>query len=161
MAVKTQETQSSTSTNRIEKHLILKAPRARVWRALTVAKQFGEWFQIKLESEFAAGKVNRGKLLFPGYEHVTVDFLVEKIEPEHYFAYRWHPNANDTKVDYSAEPMTLVEFKLAEQEGGTELTIIESGFDKLPADRRASAFRSNDNGWTTQAQALARYVTAG
>jgi uncharacterized protein YndB with AHSA1/START domain len=161
MAVKAQETQSSTSTDRIEKHIVLKAPRAKVWRALTDAKQFGEWFRIKMESDFTPGKVNRGKLTFPGYEGLIVDFLVEKIQPEHYFSYRWHPNAHDTKVDYSSEPMTLVEFKLADAPGGTALTIIESGFDKLPGDRRASAFRSNDNGWTSQAQSLVRYVTEG
>ena len=161
MAVKSQESPSATSTDRIEKQNVLKAPRTKVWRALTDAKQFGEWFRVTLEGEFAPGKVSRGKLTFPGYEGLIVDFLVEKIQPEHYFSYRWHPNAHDTKADYSSEPMTLVEFKLAEAPGGTALTIIESGFDKLPANRRAGAFRSNDNGWTSQAQSLVRYVTEG
>jgi len=85
--------------------------------------------------------------------------LVEKLEPERYFAYRWRPNATDPKFDYSSEPMTLVEFELIEAEGGTLLTIVESGFDQLPAGRRAEAFRSNDQGWSEQTKNIAQYVS--
>ena len=160
MAVNAQQSQSPTSTDRIEKHMVVRAPRARVWRALTVAEQFGAWFRVKLEGEFAAGETIRGRLVIPGYEHVTLEMLVERIEPEHYFSYRWHPYAVDPKADYSAEPTTLVEFSLEEQAGDTALTIIESGFDRIPVSRRAEAFRMNDKGWASQSEKLARYVEA-
>ena len=160
MTVNAQQSQSPTSTDGIEKHMVLRAPRARVWRALTIAEQFGAWFRVKLVGEFAAGETIRGRLVIPGYEHVTLEMLVERIEPEHYFSYRWHPYAVDPKADYSAEPTTLVEFRLEEQAGGTALTIIESGFDRIPLSRRAEAFRMNDQGWASQSEKLARYVEA-
>ena len=121
MTVNAQQSQSPTSTDRIEKHMVLRAPRARVWRALTIAEQFGAWFRVKVEGEFAAGETIRGRLVIPGYEHVTLEMLVERIEPEHYFSYRWHPYAIDPKVDYSTEPTTLVEFHLEEIAGGGAL----------------------------------------
>lgn len=160
MTVNAQQSQSPPSTDRIERHMVLRAPRARVWRALTIAEQFGAWFRVKLEGEFAAGETIRGRLVVPGYEHVTLEMLVERIEPEHTFSYRWHPYAVDPKADYSAEPTTLVEFRLEEQAGGTALTIIESGFDRIPLSRRAEAFRMNDRGWASQSEKLARYVEA-
>ena len=160
MTVNAQQSQSPTSTDRIEKHMVLRAPRARVWRALTIAEQFGAWFRVKVEGEFVAGATIRGRLVIPSYEHVTLEMLVERIEPEHYFSYRWHPYAVDPKADYSAEPTTLVEFRLEEQAGGTALTIIESGFDRIPLSRRAEAFRMNDQGWASQSEKLARYVEA-
>jgi uncharacterized protein YndB with AHSA1/START domain len=108
---------------------------------------------------FTEGGTIRGRITHPGYEHVTVEMLVERIEPERYFSYRWHPHALDPAVDYSAEPTTLVEFILEEAEGGTAVTIVESGFDRIPLARRAEAFRMNGQGWAGQIQNLARYVS--
>lgn len=159
----TMHTAAPSSTDRIEKHITLKAPRSRVWRAIADAQEFGQWFQMKLNGKFTPGATVLGKLTVPGYEHVTVEMKVEEVKPETHFSYRWHPSAIDTKVDYSAEPMTLVEFHLADAkgtEGGTALTIIESGFDALPADRRAEAFRMNEGGWTGQLRNIEKYVTA-
>ena len=158
MAVKTPAPTDTSSTDRIEKRVVLRAPRARVWRAITNADEFGTWFRIKLDGAFTAGRAVRGKITIPGYEHLTVDMLVERIEPERYFAYRWHPYPIDPKVDYSAEPTTLVEFTLEETEGGTAVTIVESGFDRIPLTRRAEAFRMNDQGWAGQIKNLAKYV---
>jgi len=158
MAVKTEAPDDTVSTDRIEKRVVLRAPRTRVWRALTNADEFGTWFRVKLEGAFTEGKSVRGRLSIPGYEHVTLEMLVERIDPERYFSYRWHPYAVDPAVDYSAEPTTLVEFTLEDTEGGTALTIVESGFDRLPPARRAEAFRMNDNGWTGQIKQLAKYV---
>jgi uncharacterized protein YndB with AHSA1/START domain len=135
------------------------APRSRVWRAISNSKEFGEWFRVRLDDMFAEGKTVRGPMLHKGYEHVTIEMKIEKIEPERYFSYRWHPYAIDNNVDYSDEPMTLVEFLLEEANGGTTLTIIESGFDRIPLARRVDAFRSNDSGWTGQAKAIANYVS--
>ena len=159
MAVETQQmTEEKQSTDRIEKKMVLNAARSRVWRAITTAEEFGTWFRVNLEGAFAAGKTVRGNITHPGYEHVTLDFLVEQIEPERYFSYRWHPYAIDPKVDYSAEPTTLVEFILQDADGGTALTIVESGFDRIPLARRSEAFRMNDNGWAGQIKNIARYV---
>ncbi len=147
-----------SATDRIEKQVILRAPRARVWRALTNAEEFGAWFRVKLEGSFAAGASVRGRLTIPKYEHVTMTLDIVRIEPESLFSYRWHPYAMDPKVDYASEPPTLVEFRLEDAEGGTRLSIVESGFDALPAARRDEAFRMNDGGWTAQSKNLASHV---
>src|SRR5918996_1653159 len=150
MTIEAPKAQDTASTDRIEKSLGLRASRPRVWRAITTAEEFGAWFRVNLEGEFAEGATIRGRITHPGYEHVTVDMLVERIEPERYFSYRWHPYAVEPGVDYSAEPTTLVEFILEEAEGGTVVTIVESGFDRIPPARRSEAFRMNDQGWTGQ-----------
>jgi uncharacterized protein YndB with AHSA1/START domain len=146
------------STDRIEKRVVLRAPRSRVWRAISDAKEFGTWFRMKLDGAFVAGSTVRANVTVPGHEHMKVEMQVERIELERYFSYRWHPYPNDPKVDYSTEPTTLVEFTLEDAEGGTALTIVESGFDRIPLARRAEAFRMNDGGWAGQIKNLAAYV---
>jgi uncharacterized protein YndB with AHSA1/START domain len=159
MSVPTQAAHDQPSTDRIEKRVVVRAARSRVWRAITTAEEFGAWFRMNLEGEFAEGATIRGRITHPGYEHVTLEMLVERIEPERYFSYRWHPYAIDPAVDFSAEPTTLVEFHLQDTEGGTALTIVESGFDRIPLARRAEAFRVNDQGWAGQIKNLERYVS--
>jgi uncharacterized protein YndB with AHSA1/START domain len=146
------------STDRIEKEITLRAPRGRVWRALTDSREFNAWFGVKLDGAFAVGKTVRGQITIPGYTHVTMEVLVERLEPEQRFAYRWHPYAVDPKVDYSGEEMTLVEFKLEEVPGGTRLSVVESGFDRLPAHRRDEAFRMNEPGWQAQLENVRKHV---
>jgi uncharacterized protein YndB with AHSA1/START domain len=158
MMTKTDKAQATSSTDRIEKRVEVRAPRARVWRAIANANEFGAWFGIKLEGGFAAGATIQGRLTIPNYDHLTLEMQIERIEPEHYFSYRWHPYAIDPEVDYSTEPTTLVEFQLAETAGGTAVTIVESSFDQIPLARRAEAFRMNDAGWAGQAKKLAQYV---
>jgi len=153
----TAKTQVS-STNAIEKQIFLRAPRARVWRALTDAREFGSWFRVKLDGGFAAGRRVTGRVTYPGYEHLAFEATVETMEAERLFSFRWHPYAVDPKVDYSAEPTTLVEFHLAEADGGTLLTVVESGFDRIPAGRRDEAFRMNDGGWAQQMENVRRHV---
>ena len=148
----------TTSPDRIEKTAILKAPQSRVWRALTDAQQFGTWFGMALDAPFEVGRPVKGRLTIKGYDHITLDLVVERIDPETYFAYRWHPYAIDPKTDYSSEPMTLVEFRLAPAPEGTQLTVTESGFDRIPAHRRAEAYRMNDGGWKGQVENLRRHV---
>lgn len=150
---------TTTVTDRIEKQVLLRAPRARVWRAIADAKEFGSWFGVRFEAPFKEGATIHGQITTPGYDHLAFDMFVEKIEPERRFAYRWHPYAIDPKVDYSTEPTTLIEFVLEEAPGGTQLTIVESGFDRIPVARRAEAFRANDGGWTEQARRIERYVS--
>lgn len=152
---------NTTGTDRIEKRTILRAPRSRVWRALTDHKEFGTWFRVELDSPFVPGASVRGRITNPGYEHISMEIVVDRIDPETYFAYRWHPYAVDPTTDYSSEPMTLVEFRLTDADGGTLLTIVESGFDRLPAGRRDEAFRMNEGGWTAQIGNIERHVARG
>ena len=156
----TTDTAKPTSTDRIETRVEVSAPRSRVWRAISTAKEFGTWFGVQIDGEFAADATVSGRITIKGYDHLTLDIQVGKIEPERYFSYRWHPYAIDPTVDYSKEPTTLVEFRLDEMAGGkgTAVTIVESGFDKIPLARRAEAYRMNDKGWAGQARNLAKYV---
>ena len=151
---------TTATTDRIEKRVELRAPRSRVWRAIADSQEFGTWFRCTLEGPFVQGAAIRGRITHPGYEHLTFELFVERIEPETYFAYRWHPYAVDPARDYSQEPTTLVEFRLDEADGRTVLTISESGFDRIPAARRDEAFRMNDGGWTAQAANIERHVTS-
>jgi len=149
--------------NYIEKRIELKAPISRVWRALTDYREFGEWFRVKLDGPFVPGQVSRGQITYPGYEHVQWEAVVQKMEHERLFSFTWpHPQSLD-KVDYplnySGEPTTLVEFRLEKTANGTLLVLTESGFDKLPGDRRREAFRRNDGGWTEQMKNIENYVT--
>jgi uncharacterized protein YndB with AHSA1/START domain len=148
-------------SDRIEKRIELKAPVSQVWRALTDYREFGTWFRVKLAGPFEPGKEAVGQITHPGYEHVTWRAVVQKMEPERLFSFTWHPYAIDPDVDYSAEPQTLIEFRLEPSGEGTVLTLTESGFDSIPADRRAEAFRMNDNGWTQQVENIRQHVDAG
>jgi uncharacterized protein YndB with AHSA1/START domain len=144
--------------NRIEKRIELKVPIARVWRALTDYREFGEWFRVNLDGPFVPGQVARGKITWPGYEHLVWEAVVQTIEPERLFSFTWHPYSVDPKLDYKKELPTLVEFRLEPMEGGTLLLLTESGFDKIPADRREEAFLRNDGGWTQQMKNIEAHV---
>src|SRR5688572_20470445 len=122
----------NSSTDLIQKQILLKAPRSRVWRALFNAEEFGKWFGVTLTGKtFAAGQRVQGQITIPGYEHVLWDVTVERVEPEKLLSFRWHPYAIDPAIDYSQEPTTLVQFELKEVEGGTLLSLVESGFDNI------------------------------
>jgi uncharacterized protein YndB with AHSA1/START domain len=144
--------------HRIEKRIELNAPVARVWRAITDYKEFGQWFRVDLEAPFVPGNVARGKITYPGFEHVTWEAVVQKMEPERLFSFTWHPYAIDAAHDYSKETPTLVEFRLEKTATGTLLLLTESGFDKIPSDRRLEAFRLNDGGWTEQMKNIEAHV---
>jgi uncharacterized protein YndB with AHSA1/START domain len=144
--------------DRIEKQIELNAPVARVWRALTNYREFGEWFRVKIEGPFVPGEVSRGHITHPGYEHLKWEAVVKAMEPERLFSFTWHPYAIDPKMDYSAEPQTLVEFRLEATAQGTRLTVTESGFEKIPAGRRPEAFRMNEGGWAQQMKNIERHV---
>ena len=144
--------------DQIEKRIEIAAPVARVWRALTDHREFGDWFQIKMDGPFVAGEKVAGQITFPGYEHLRMEVAVKAIEPVSYFSYTWHPFAIDPKVDYSQETPTLVEFRLEPVAGGTLLVVVESGFAKLPKERYADAFRMNNRGWEQQLESIKAYV---
>jgi uncharacterized protein YndB with AHSA1/START domain len=145
--------------NRIEKRVELKAAVSRVWRALTDYREFGEWFQIKLDGPFVPGQISRGHITYPGYEHLKWEAVVQAMEPERLFSFTWHPYAVNPEIDYSKETPTLVEFRLEKTVTGTLLLLTESGFDKIPSDRRLEAFRRNDGGWTEQMKNIESHLT--
>lgn len=156
-------------TNRIQKTILLKAPRSRVWEAITDSKQFGLWFGMSLNGPFEPSSKITGAIspttvdpevakLQEAHAGKAVEFMVERIEPRTLFSIKWHPFAIDPEIDYSKEPMTLVEFRLEDRDGGTFLTITESGFENIPISRRAEAIKSNDGGWAHQARLLEKYL---
>jgi uncharacterized protein YndB with AHSA1/START domain len=150
---------ATVSSDAIVKQVLIRAPRARVWRALTNSREFGEWFGVRFADPFAAGARMRGPITHQGYDHLTMDFTIEAIEPERRFSWRWHPNAIDPARSYDQEPTTLVTFDLEERPEGTLLTVTETGFDRIPPDRRAEAYRGNEGGWAFQVDSISRYVS--
>jgi uncharacterized protein YndB with AHSA1/START domain len=167
-----------SSTDRIEKRVTLRAPVSRVWRAIADAREFGRWFGVRLDGEFAAGRTIRGtfegldEAAIAGYQKrlglepsrvrlpvgPAVFCTVERIEPEHTFSFRWIPYGIDAEADPEKEPTTLVEFRLEKAGEGTLLVIVESGFDQVPAHRRERAFRMNEGGWAAQAESVRKHV---
>lgn len=151
-------TATASSTDRIQKTILLRAPRSKVWRALTDSAQFGQWFGARLEGPFAVGRRTQGPITIPGYSHLRFEADVEQMEPERVFSYRWQPGGDPDKDP--AEPTTLVVFELEEVPEGTRLTVTETGFDQLPAARRARAYRDNDNGWAGQMENIRKYLAS-
>jgi uncharacterized protein YndB with AHSA1/START domain len=144
--------------DRIEKRIELKAPVSRLWRALTDHREFGQWFGVKLTEPFQPGRVSRGQITYPGYEHVTWEVTVQRLEPERLFSFTWHPYAVDPAIDYSKEPTTLVEFRLEAHGAGSLLVVTESGFAAIPKERRFEAYRMNDAGWSEQIKNITHHV---
>lgn len=137
-------------TDRIEKSISIAAPVERVWQALTDHEEFGAWFRVTLEGPFVLGEVSRGRITHSGYEHLKWEARVVAMEAPRLFAFTWHPYAVDPDKDYSAEPQTRIEFRLEPAGEGTHLTVTESGFDSIPAERRDEALRMNTGGWEAQ-----------
>ncbi|APR81486.1 Hypothetical protein A7982_06835 [Minicystis rosea] len=160
MASDSRETkgEEESVSDRIQKQVLLRAPRSRVWRALSRAEEFGTWFGARLTGEMVPGATIRGAITYPGYEHLTLEILVEQVEPERLLSFLWHPHAVDPAVDYSPEPRTRVTFELADAAEGILLTVTESGFDRIPEARRALAFRMNSGGWEAQMKNIARHL---
>ena len=152
---------TTTTLDRIERQVFLKAPRTRVWRALTDSTQFGEWFGIEASGPFTPGAHVRGVVTHPEHKGVLFVMAIEEMVPEQLFSWRWYPNAIDSARNYTSEPTTLVVFRLEDAPGGTLLKVVESGFDALPADRRLQAYRGNEQGWDHQMQAIEKYVSKG
>jgi uncharacterized protein YndB with AHSA1/START domain len=161
---------NTSHTDRIEKKILLRAPRAKVWRAISDASEFGTWFGMKFDGAFAPGKKMAGSIvptkvnaevaaMQKKHEGKKIEIWIEKVEPEKLLSFRWHPFAVEEGVDYSAEPTTLIEFRLEDAEGGVMLTVTETGFDGIPLARRAKAFEANNGGWAKQMELIEAYVT--
>jgi uncharacterized protein YndB with AHSA1/START domain len=148
---------TTTVTDRIEKQIVLRAPRSKVWRALTTPEQFSAWFGANVAGPFTPGARVRGPVTHKGYEHVMMDFTIERMEPERLLSWRW-PHPLDLAVEEPSGPRTLVTFELTDVPEGTLLTVVESGFDALPLDRRQQRFRENEGGWAAQMESIKRHV---
>lgn len=157
------------STDRIEKRVLLRAPLSRVWHALTDSGEFGSWFGVKVDRPFVLGASVSGETVgttvddeiaaaHREYADIPFEIVIERMEPERLFSFRWHPFACDRTVDYSEEPRTLVEFRLEEMPGGVLLTATESGFDRIPIERRAKAFTANTGGWEAMVHLINGYL---
>ncbi len=157
------------NSDRIEKTVLLRAPRERIWRALTDSAEFGSWFGVRFNAPFTPGASMHGviapttvdaevaKLQKP-YEGKAFEITVEEMQPESRFSFRWHPYAIEPGFDYSSEPTTLVVFELEDEADGVRLTVSESGFDRIPLERRAKAFTANEGGWGMQVQLVEKYL---
>ncbi|HET9620721.1 MAG TPA: SRPBCC family protein [Kofleriaceae bacterium] len=150
---------TAVTPDTITKQVTIQAPPSRVWRALTTRAEFATWFGMELDADFEVGKATRGTVTYQG-KPITMPLYVERMDAESVFAFRWHPFAVEPGVDYEAEPTTLVEIKLEPAGRGTRLTVIESGFERIPEHRRARAFAMNSQGWAIQVENIARHVDA-
>ena len=157
------------SADRIEKKILLRAPRKRVWRALSDSTEFGTWFGMKFDGPFTPGaRVGAtivGTTVDPNvakaqkeHEGMQFDIIIERMEPERLFSFRWHPGPAERGVDYSNEPATLVVFLLEEAANGVMVTVTESGFDQIPLARRAKAFEANEQGWGIVVKLLEKHL---
>jgi uncharacterized protein YndB with AHSA1/START domain len=144
--------------DRIERSVDLKAPVERVWNALADPRQFGSWFRVKIDTPFVPGQPASGYITYPGYEHIRWEVMIQRMEEPRLFSFTCHPFAIEPGVDYSKEEPTLVEFRLEPLDGGTRLTVTESGFSKLPAHRYSDAIRSNTGGWEAQMENIKAHV---
>jgi uncharacterized protein YndB with AHSA1/START domain len=157
------------TADRIEKKVLLRAKKERIWRAISDSTEFGKWFGVKFDGPFVPGAKVRGVIMpttvdaevakaQKPYEGTPFEIAVERMEPERIFSFRWHPYAVEKGADYSAEPTTLVAFELEDAAGGVMLTVSESGFDGIPLERRAKAFEMNEGGWAKQMKLIEMYL---
>ena len=148
----------TTELTTIEKKIMIRAPRTRVWRSLTTAQDFGTWFGAEFKGSFQPGA--RLDMVSTGDCSTSAPFYlqVERMEPEHFFSWSWTPGATKPGETRSEEGTTLVEFTLTEVDGGTVVTVTESGFDRISLARRAKAFEENSKGWKYELNALEQYV---
>jgi uncharacterized protein YndB with AHSA1/START domain len=157
------------NTDRIERRILLHAPLARVWSAISDSRQFGSWFGVAFDGPFVANSHVTGSIVGTSVDpevarlqepHVgkRFEFWVETIEPMRRLSMRWHPYAIDPSLDYSKEPTTLITFELQARAESTHLTITESGFDQIPLARRAAALAANEGGWAHQSVLIQKYL---
>jgi uncharacterized protein YndB with AHSA1/START domain len=161
-----------TPSDSIQKTVHLRARRARVWRALSDAREFGAWFGVRFDGPFVPGASLRGVIVpttadpevarsQEPYRGKGFDILVERLEPERLLAFRWHPHAVEPGVDYSLEPTTLVVFEIEDAPDGVLLRVTESGFDRIPLARRAKAFTANEGGWSMVMRLIEKHLAQG
>lgn len=146
-------------TDRIEKTTFVRAPIDKVWRAVSDHREFGAWFKVDLDQPFVAGERSTGKMTYPGFEGFPWLAWVTAIEEPNRFAFDWVPGETVPADPETAARMS-VEFRLAPEGDGTRVTIVESGFERLPPGERENALRGNTEGWNIQSDNLREYAEA-
>lgn len=149
---------TATAMNKIEKQIVIRAPRERVWRAITNIAEFSKWFQVESKDAFAPGARVHMISTHESCPGESFYVFVEEMDAPCKFSWRWHPGRKEAGVDYHDEPTTLVVFLLEEAQGGTLLTITESGFDQISLTRRAAVLKQNTGGWEFMVKQIASYV---
>jgi uncharacterized protein YndB with AHSA1/START domain len=163
------QTEGTRVNERIQKKALLHARPSRVWRAIADPKEFGAWFGMQIEGSFDPGSRVVGRITpttadpeiakqQKEHEGLEGEMLIDRVEPERLLTFRWHPFATDPSFDYSGEPTTVVSFELEEAGNNTLLSVTESGFDRLPVERRTQAFAANEQGWGKQMELIEKYV---
>ena len=128
-----------------------------VWDALADAKEFGQWFHVALDGPFVVGETTTGKMTYPGHEGVPWVTVTDVMEPPKKFVFRW-PNCPPGEEEKPDTVWLTVTFLLEPKDGGTLVTVTETGFAALPEDKRASMLRSNSEGWEIQTKNLKNHV---
>jgi len=127
----------------IVREITVKAPKERVYKAITDPKQIVTWFPDAIEGTLEVGE----RPIFNFGKHGKNQIYVEAANPYDYFAYRWVPGSNNVTGDVLTVPNTLVEFRIETSEGMTKVTLTESGFASLPAEVAQKSFEQNSGGW--------------
>jgi uncharacterized protein YndB with AHSA1/START domain len=147
--------------DRVEKTIELRAPRSRVWRAISNGKELGAWFglgmPLELVGDFVPGAQISGTWIIDGREVKEPFCTIEHVEPERALVFRWVPYEVPPGEDHAKHPTTRIEFRLEDIANGTRLTVVESGFSRLPADKQYKR-RENGDGWALQLHAIAQHV---
>lgn len=157
------------TTDRIEKQILLRAPRERVWHAIADSTQFGKWFGVSVQGPFVQGQRVSGRIVPTSVDPevakmqepwtgMACDFYIERVEPMSRLSFRWHPGGEEVSPDAPQDQMTTVTFELKDEPGGVLLTITETGFDRVPLERRAKAFADNEGGWEMQTRLIEKYL---
>jgi uncharacterized protein YndB with AHSA1/START domain len=146
--------------SKTERSVLIRAPRARVWKAITDPAEFSAWFQVKAEGQFAPGARVKMTSTHPSCMNLVFYIEIADVQPERAFSWRWHPGS-EQPPEGADEPRTLVLFWLEDEEGGTRVTVTETGFEHIPLERRAKVFDENSQGWREQMDSLAHYLAHG
>ncbi len=158
------------TVSEIRKRVVLRASRSRVWEALTDSEKFGSWFGCDFDAPFVAGTRVHGRVVptkvdpevakaQEAYAGMEFEVIVDRIEAMRVFSFRWHPGDEPPDSLNADAEMTTVTFELEDAGDGVLLTITESGFDRVPLERRARVFELNDEGWAAQTRLIERYLS--
>src|SRR5260370_3154104 len=140
--------------DRIEREVVVAAPRERVWEIITQAEHVGKWVGESAEVDLRPG----GTIVLRWAKYGTLYGTIEKIDEQHFFSYRWNPGIFGEKP--TNENSTLVEFSLTPQGRETRLRVVETGFSRLSRNEseRAEQFKDNTEGWAHELGELQQYV---
>lgn len=140
------------ATDRVEREIVISAPRERVWAVLTEPGHVARWFGDLVEIDLRPG----GRAVFGWTEYGSHEARIERVEPPGFFSYRWAHQAGDP---VAGDTSTLVEFTLEQAGSGTRLRVVETGFATLAGEEdRSTAVEENTTGWRNELGELKEYA---